>query len=102
MRSDEIDGNLVVMSGAGVVRPHSFVRLALDTTAGTTDTCGVSWWQSGSESLLTSLLGTSLLGRKPARHLGRAALQHDPGDLCGLFLFGSHHEQLGFVGTDLH
>ena len=30
-RSDEIDGNLVVMSGAGAVRPHSLVWLALDT-----------------------------------------------------------------------
>ena len=61
-RSDEIDGNLVVMSGAGAVRPHSLVWLALDTAAGTMDTCGVSWWQSGSESLLTSLLGTSRPG----------------------------------------
>ena len=73
-RSDEIDGNLVVMSGAGAVRPHSLVWLALDTVAGTMDTCGVSWWQSGSESLLTSLLGTSarsLLGNSAVQHVNR-------------------------------
>mmetsp|Transcript_40614 Transcript_40614/g.130974 ORF Transcript_40614/g.130974 Transcript_40614/m.130974 type:complete len:288 (-) Transcript_40614:186-1049(-) len=73
-RSDEIDGNLVVMSGAGAVRPQSLVWLALHTVAGTMDTCGVSWWQSGSESLLTSLLGTSarsLLGNLAVQHVNR-------------------------------
>ena len=72
-RSEEIDGNLAVMI-AGAMQPHSLVRLALDTIAGTTEACGVSWWQSGSESLLTSLLGTSarsLLGNSAVQHVNR-------------------------------
>ena len=72
-RSEEIDGNLAVMI-AGAMQPHSLVQLALDTIAGTTDACGVSWWQSGSESLLTSLLGTSarsLLGNSAVQRVNR-------------------------------